>query len=93
MALQDVIKQIDVEIAKLQQAKALLSGLPETSAVIAKSGRRGRPKGSKNAAKAVAPKAVAATPRKAKRNLTPEGRKAIAEAMKRRWAERRKQAS
>ena len=46
---------------------------------------------------------VASTPRKSaaapaakkaakkKRNLTPEGRKRIAEAMKRRWAERRKE--
>lgn len=38
----------------------------------------GRPKGSKNSG-----------PRK-KRNLSPEGRKRIQEAMKRRWAERRK---
>lgn len=42
----------------------------------------GRPKGSKNAAKGAA-----------KRRLSPEGRKRIAEAMKKRWAERRKQAA
>ena len=42
--------------------------------------RRGRPKGSVNK--------KAAKPSR-KRNLTPEGRKRIAEAMKRRWAERR----
>ena len=82
MALTDVIAQIDAEIAKLQQAKALLSGAPAV-----KSGR-GRPKGSKNAAKVVAKAAV-----KTKRKLSPEGRKAIAEAMKRRWAERRKLAA
>jgi hypothetical protein len=41
---------------------------------------RGRPKGTKVAV------AVAA-----KRRLSPSGRKAISEAMKRRWAERRKQ--
>ncbi len=83
MALTDVIAQIDAEIAKLQQAKVLLSG-----AESPKSGR-GRPKGSKNAsttAAAAAPVAV-----KSKRKLSPEGRKAIADAMKRRWAERRKQ--
>ncbi len=40
----------------------------------------GRPKGSKN---------TTAAPRK--RKLSPEGRKRIADAMKRRWAERRKQ--
>jgi hypothetical protein len=84
LALTDVIAQIDAEIAKLQQAKVLLSGAP-----AAKSGR-GRPKGSKNASTtAAAPAPVAA---KSKRKLSPEGRKAIAEAMKKRWAERRKQA-
>ncbi len=33
------------------------------------------------------------TKRKKKRNLTPEGRKRIAEAVKRRWAEQRKAAN
>ena len=88
MAMTDVIAQIDAEIAKLQQAKALLGGA--MSAAV-KSGR-GRPKGSKNSAPAV--KAAAKkTAVKAKRKLSPEGRKAIADAMKRRWAERRKQAA
>ena len=49
---------------------------------------RGRPKGSKNAAKA---EAATDTPAR-KRKLSPEGRKRIADAMKKRWAERRKQA-
>lgn len=82
MALTDVIAQIDAEISKLQQAKALLSG-----AAAPKSGR-GRPKGSKNATPASAP-APTPTATKSKRKLTPEGRKAIAEAMKRRWAAKR----
>ena len=86
MAIADVIQQIDAEIAKLQQAKSLLSGA--SAAPAAKSGR-GRPKGSKNAAKSVATKVATKT----KRKLSPEGRKAIADAMKRRWAERRKQAA
>ena len=84
MALTDVIAQIDSEIAILQQARALLSG--SNAAPAEKKAGRGRPKGSKNA--------VAETPQSettAKRKLSPEGRKAIAEAMKRRWAERRKQ--
>ena len=50
--------------------------------------RRGRPKGSKNA---VSASAAPELPAKAKRSLTPAGRKAIADAMKRRWAERKKQ--
>ena len=81
LALTEVIAQIDLEIDKLQQARALLSG----SVAVSKPGR-GRPKGSKNA-----PVKAAATPTKAKRQLTPEGRKAIVDAMKRRWDERRKQ--
>jgi hypothetical protein len=87
LALSDVIAHIDAEIAKLQQVKAMLSG-----AEAPKSGR-GRPKGSKNAATqaAVAAPVAAKKAAKGKRQLSPEGRKAIADAMKRRWAERRKQ--
>ena len=68
---------------------------------LAKKSGRGRPKGSKNAPKPgvvkaaqAAPKPVAAKAAKSagKRKLSPEGRKRIAEAMKRRWAERRKEA-
>ena len=87
MALQDVIAQIDAEIVKLQQAKELLGGAGTITPAVKKSGR-GRPKGSKNAVKSVETKPAAA---KGKRQLSPEGRKAIADAMKRRWAERRKQ--
>jgi hypothetical protein len=76
-----IIAEIDAQISKLQQARALLAG---TTATATRAGR-GRPKGSKNAASA----APATAPRK--RKLSPEGRKRIAEAMKKRWAERRKQ--
>jgi hypothetical protein len=72
-----IIAEIDSQISKLQQARALLAGT-----TTAHTGR-GRPKGSKNAG------ALAKTPRK--RKLSPEGRKRIADAMKKRWAERRKQ--
>lgn len=37
--------------------------------------------------------ATPGTPKKKKRRLTPEGRKRIAEAVKRRWAEQRKAAA
>jgi len=83
MDVSKIVAEIDAKIASLQQARAVLVGLDESSVVVTK--RRGRPKGSKNAAKSVA----AAKPAKRKRNLSPEGRKRIAEAMKRRWAERR----
>jgi hypothetical protein len=69
--VKDILVEIDAEISRLQQARALLSGeLPA---------KRGP--GRKKAVTAAAPK---------KRKLTPEGRKRIAEAMKRRWAERKK---
>jgi hypothetical protein len=80
-----IIAEIDAQIAKLQQARALLAG---TTASTSRTGP-GRPKGSKNAAAAAAQAATA--PRK--RKLSPEGRKRIADAMKKRWAERRKQNS
>jgi hypothetical protein len=85
LALTEVIAQIDLEITKLQQARALLTG----AATPASKPGRGRPKGSKNASA----KTAAAPPMavKTKRKLSPEGRKAIQDAMKRRWAERRKQ--
>ena len=79
MEVNRIIAEIDAQISKLQQARALLAG---TVASAARTGR-GRPKGSKTTASATT------TPRK--RKLSPEGRKRIADAMKKRWAERRKQ--
>ena len=93
MEVSTILAAIDAEIAKLQQARTLLAG-----STTPKAGR-GRPKGSKNSIsvsvplKASATTAKAAKPVKGKRQLSPEGRKAIADAMKRRWAERRKQAA
>jgi hypothetical protein len=86
MDVSNIIAEIDAKIASLQQARVVLAGLGETTPVVVKA-KRGRPKGSTNAVKA----AKVAKPGKRKRNLSPEGRKRIAEAMKRRWAERRAQ--
>jgi len=98
MDVNRMVSELDAEIARLQQIRAALTGLD--AAVIAPAkGKRGRPKGSKNLPKAVsvAAKAITAAPlakkAKGKRKLIPEGRKRIADAMKRRWAERRKAAS
>jgi hypothetical protein len=66
MKLDSILAELDGEIARLQQARALLSDAP------AKRGP-GRPPTSD------------AAPKK-RRNLTPEGRARIAEAVKRRWA-------
>jgi hypothetical protein len=76
-----ILAEIDGEIARLQQARSAISGLGSNS--LLEKPRRGRPKGSVNAPKAAKPKK--------RRNLSPEGRKRIADAMKRRWAERRKE--
>jgi len=72
-----ILSEIDAEIARLQQARVALTAIAVSGVVAPK---RGRPKGSVNKKTAKAGR---------KRNLTPEGRKRIADAMKRRWAERR----
>jgi hypothetical protein len=90
MDVSKIVAEIDAKIASLQQARAVLADLDEST--VTSQPRRGRPKGSTNAAKTVAAKAVSTSkPAKRKRNLSPEGRKRIAEAMRRRWAERRKE--
>lgn len=76
MQVSEILVEIDKEIARLQQVRALLAG--ETPKV-----RRGRKK------KVVS--APAPAKKATKRRLSPEGRKSIAEAMRRRWAERKKQ--
>lgn len=77
MEVSRIIAEIDAQITKLQQARALLSG------TLSGTGKGpGRPKGS------TSKKTVSR-----KRRLSPEGRKRIADAMKKRWAERRKAAA
>lgn len=78
MNVSRILSEIDAEIARLQQARTALTAIGANGTVAP---RRGRPKGSTN-------KTVAKSSAR-KRNLSPEGRKRIAEAMKRRWAERR----
>jgi len=77
MGVSEILATIDHEIAQLQQARALLSG---SAAPVAKR-KVGRPR---KIDAAVTPAAKPA--KKKKRNLSPEGRKRIAEAVKKRWA-------
>jgi hypothetical protein len=86
MGLSEILANIDHEIAQLQSARALIAS---ASTPTAKK-RPGRPK--KVAALAVPSPAIPATKKK-KRNLSPEGRKRIAEAVKRRWVAQRKAAA
>jgi hypothetical protein len=78
--VEEILAGIDQEITRLQHARNLLAGDQP---------RRGRPRGStsKKAAKTV--KTAKPTTGK-KRKLSAEGRKRIAEAMRKRWAERKK---
>ena len=82
MGVSEILAQIDQEIAHLQNARALLAG----DAFVPKPKKAAKAAATK---KGAAKKAVA----KKKRNISPEGRKRIAEAVKRRWAAHRKAAS
>ena len=93
MDVNRIVSELDAEISRLQQIRAALTGLAATPVVTGKPGR-GRPKGSKNqpkTASATKPVAAKTSAKKSRRKLSPEGRKRIAEAMKKRWAERRKE--
>jgi hypothetical protein len=80
-----ILAEIDAQIAKLQQARALLAGSATVSSAVKKA--VGRPR------KSVALPVAAKQPGTGnKRNLSPEARKRIADAQKKRWADRRKAA-
>jgi hypothetical protein len=72
MQLSKILAEIDVEISRLERARLLLAG---ELAPAAKKGRK---------AKSVEV-TLDAGKKKKKRNLSPEGRARIAEAVRRRW--------
>lgn len=74
MANKDVIAAIDREISRLQQARTILAGEDEET-----------PRGRGPAKQVVAKKKVG-RPAGTKRVLSPEARKRIADAQKKRWA-------
>ena len=82
MEVPRILAEIDAQIAKLQQARALLAGNAASPAKKA----LGRPR------KSVEAPVKQAGGSRGKRNLSPEARKRIADAQKRRWAERKKSA-
>jgi hypothetical protein len=84
MGISEILASVDQEIALLKQARALLGA----ASAAAPQKKRGRPR---KAAAAVTP--APAKARKKKRHLTPEGRKRIAEAVKRRWEIQKKAAA
>ena len=76
MGVSEILIQIDHEIAQLQRARALLA-----------SGF-----GATHKKVLAAPSVKRAYKKRKKRHISPEGRKRIADAVKRRWAERKKAA-
>ncbi len=76
MAIENILAQIDAEIAKLQQARALLAML---GTAATKTGR-------------TAKKAPAKAKARKKRVLSAEARKKIADAQYRRWAKKKAKA-
>lgn len=77
MAIESIIAQLDAEISRLKQVRNLLSATGKVEArLTAVKGKPGRK-----------PKAKPAKAKPgAKRVLSPEARKAIADAQRRRWA-------
>jgi hypothetical protein len=88
MAIKDVLALIDSEIAILKEARHLLKA---DSAGNAAPRKAGRPRKAENAL-LTSVTTTAKTKTKKKRNLSPEGRARIAEAVKRRWAAQKKAA-
>jgi hypothetical protein len=83
MSISEILTSIDREIAQLKQARALLGA-----------GSSRGSSGTAGTSKKVAIKSIAAkTVKRKKRNLTPEGRRRIAEAQKQRWEAQRKAAA
>lgn len=74
MEVKQIVAELDQEIVRLKEARALLAGGSSNG------NKRGRP----------AAKTVSIRVQKRKHNLSAEGRKRISEALKRRWSERRK---
>jgi hypothetical protein len=76
MQLSKILAEIDIEISRLEQARALLAGDSSSAKTRTRS-----------------IEADSSVKRKKKRNLSPEGRKRIAEAVRRRWELQKKSAS
>jgi len=86
MGIAEILNSIDREIALLQQARALLNG-----GSVARSGKNGY-RAKKGPVADLADLSIAnpGTKKRKRRKLTPEGRRRIAEAVKRRWEKHRK---
>lgn len=77
MQVDQILSEIDREIERLQQARSILAGTTETR--------------DRRSEVSAAPKP--AKKRRKRRKMSAEGRKLISEALKARWAERKKRAT
>ena len=84
MEMSQIVAEIDAEIQRLQQARNLLSSAAGGSSSASAPAPARKPAATK------APRAVKSTGGKRKRNLSPEGRARIQEALKKRWEEHRR---
>jgi len=80
MQLSKILAEIDVEISRLERARLLLAG-------------EMGPAGKKTRKTKSAEVKTDAAGKKKKRNLSPEGRARIAEAVRRRWENQKKAAA
>ncbi len=88
MQTPEILKALDAQIVKLQQARAILAGVSIPAEEVTTGKRRGRPKGSVNKPST---QAVPAVPVKAsKRTMSPEGKARLVAALKARWAAKKK---
>ncbi len=85
MNIDSILSEIDAEIARLQQAKALLGSTTSSVSAVAKR-KPGRPPASASAT-SQASKTIGK-----RRMMSPEGRAKIAAAQKARWAKSKKAA-
>jgi hypothetical protein len=76
MAIESILAQIDAEIARLKEVRSLLAGIGTVATKITKTKAK------------KAPAKVKAKGKK-KRVLSPEARKRIADAQRKRWAAQR----
>lgn len=83
MAIDSILAQIDAEIASLKQVRSLLAA---TGKVAVKVNERLTKKAKKAAKAAKVVKAAPAAKSKKRRTLSPEARKRIADAQRKRWA-------
>lgn len=75
MSIDSILSQIDAEISRLQQVRKLLAGVGSISSTVVSKARKTK---------------AAGTTAKRKRVLSPEARKRIADAQRRRWAAQKK---